>query len=282
MRRTTLIDEDAIVWSHRPAARAGWPLIVFLHGFSGAEHDWAAWFSSLPREVAGASLRAPVAVGDPKAGSVRLSGGRGWLRRQHRTSCRHGRHPAVRLVWHGWPRRCHHTRHGDQVMAVAGCSHHRDDRRPSRRRPSAEFHARRRRHCLHRCHTPRRAVRDCRFAKGRSRARPWCDMPGGSPRNAPAVRWSGAFGRFTGQFCETGHTMRRRALQWNEVAGSHCVRQRARWRSGRVTTRVWARPPVPPRWMPPRAVRGMRRAEGRRGGPGASGVGPVGRRALVL
>jgi hypothetical protein len=37
---------------------------VFLHGFSGNEDDWSAWFPSLPDGVVGASLRAPAPVGD--------------------------------------------------------------------------------------------------------------------------------------------------------------------------------------------------------------------------
>ncbi len=63
MTRITTIDEDAIVWSQRPGARAGRPLIVFMHGFSADERDWSAWFSSLPHEVVSASLRAPAPVG---------------------------------------------------------------------------------------------------------------------------------------------------------------------------------------------------------------------------
>jgi phospholipase/carboxylesterase len=64
VRRTTWIDEDAIVWSHHLGARAGRPMVVFMHGFSGNEDDWSAWFSSVPDGVVGASLRAPAPVGD--------------------------------------------------------------------------------------------------------------------------------------------------------------------------------------------------------------------------
>ena len=38
--------------------------VVFMHGYSGREDDWSAWFSALPEGVLGASLRAPVPVGD--------------------------------------------------------------------------------------------------------------------------------------------------------------------------------------------------------------------------
>ena len=38
----------------------------------------------------------------------------------------------------------------------------------------------------------------------------------------------GVVGRALAQICETGHTVRRGALQWKGVADSHCVRQRAR------------------------------------------------------
>jgi len=64
MRRSTPLDEGAIAWSHEPGARAGLPLVVFMHGFFGAEDDWSAWFSALPHGLVGASLRAPVPVGD--------------------------------------------------------------------------------------------------------------------------------------------------------------------------------------------------------------------------
>ncbi len=36
---------------------------------------------------------------------------------------------------------------------------------------------------------------------------------------------AGVLGQPSRAFCETGHTVGRSALQWNEVAGSHCVRQ---------------------------------------------------------
>jgi phospholipase/carboxylesterase len=64
MTRTTALDEGAIAWSHDAGARAGLPLVVFLHGYLGREDDWSAWFSGLPKGVVGASLRAPVPVGD--------------------------------------------------------------------------------------------------------------------------------------------------------------------------------------------------------------------------
>ena len=64
MRRSTPLDEAPIVWSHEPGARGGLPLVVFMHGFFGNEDDWAAWFAALPDGVVGASLRAPVPVGD--------------------------------------------------------------------------------------------------------------------------------------------------------------------------------------------------------------------------
>ena len=73
MTRSTPLDEDAIAWSHDAGARAGFPLVVFMHGYSGREDDWSAWFSALPEGVAGASLRAPVPVGDRWAW-VRLDG----------------------------------------------------------------------------------------------------------------------------------------------------------------------------------------------------------------
>ena len=64
MTRSTPLDEDAIAWSRDAGGRAGAPLVVFMHGYSGREDDWSAWFSALPEGVLGASLRAPVPVGD--------------------------------------------------------------------------------------------------------------------------------------------------------------------------------------------------------------------------
>ncbi|MFL6081116.1 MAG: alpha/beta hydrolase [Ornithinibacter sp.] len=64
MTRSTPLDERAIAWSHGPGTRSGLPLVVFMHGFSGREDDWSAWFSALPAGVVGASLRAPLPVGD--------------------------------------------------------------------------------------------------------------------------------------------------------------------------------------------------------------------------
>jgi len=61
---TTRIDEDAIAWSQPVGTRTGKPLVVFMHGFSGDEADWSAWFPTLPPGVVGAALRAPVPVGD--------------------------------------------------------------------------------------------------------------------------------------------------------------------------------------------------------------------------
>ena len=64
MRATTPIDEGAVVWSRPEGERAGLPLVVFLHGYRGHESDWAGWFAELPPDMVGASLRAPVQVGE--------------------------------------------------------------------------------------------------------------------------------------------------------------------------------------------------------------------------
>lgn len=55
---------EAIAWSAPPESRAGRPLVVMMHGFYGHESDWTPAFGSLPAGAVGASLRAPVPIGE--------------------------------------------------------------------------------------------------------------------------------------------------------------------------------------------------------------------------
>lgn len=56
------LDPEAIIWLGSSDPNA--PLLVFLHGFGGNEHDWTPFADLLPSGVAGAALRAPLALGD--------------------------------------------------------------------------------------------------------------------------------------------------------------------------------------------------------------------------
>lgn len=57
------IDPDLVVWSAEPAARAGRPLVIVLHGRGSDERDLASLFPLLPGGFVYASLRAPHAFG---------------------------------------------------------------------------------------------------------------------------------------------------------------------------------------------------------------------------
>lgn len=57
------IDPDLVVWSAEPAARAGRPLVIVLHGRGSDERDLASLFPLLPGGFVYASLRAPLPFG---------------------------------------------------------------------------------------------------------------------------------------------------------------------------------------------------------------------------
>jgi phospholipase/carboxylesterase len=61
-RVSIALDADAIVRAGSSLPDA--PLVVFLHGFGGNEHDWTPYFDLIPSSFAAAALRGPVALGD--------------------------------------------------------------------------------------------------------------------------------------------------------------------------------------------------------------------------
>ncbi|BDI24045.1 alpha/beta hydrolase [Herbiconiux sp. L3-i23] len=62
MRPIRDIDADAVVWSGSRSVDS--PLLVFLHGFGGNEHDWTPYLPMVPDGVSAAAIRAPRALGD--------------------------------------------------------------------------------------------------------------------------------------------------------------------------------------------------------------------------
>ena len=57
------IDPNLVVWSAEPAARAGRPLVIVMHGRGSDERDLASLFPLLPSGFLYASLRAPHTFG---------------------------------------------------------------------------------------------------------------------------------------------------------------------------------------------------------------------------